>query len=200
MPDLPPAQNLVRNAERKARVPCDSVVLGYDERFLRRRRLVTASGRGVMVDLPETVSMEAGDCLELLDGRLVEVQAAAEPVLVVTGDLARLAWHIGNRHTPCEIGQDRLVIREDHVLKAMLLQLGAKVAHEMAPFRPEGGAYGHGRTMGHDHGGHHGGHDHGHGHVPHVFALASAGAHGGGLHVQTHASRRVEDEPEVPDE
>jgi len=188
MPDLPTAQRHVRNADRAGRVPFATVVLGYDDRFLRRRRLVTADGRGLMVDLPETVSLDAGDCLELLDGRLVEVQAAAEPVLVVTGDLPRLAWHIGNRHTPCEIAGNRLVIRDDHVLKAMLLQLGATVAHEMAPFRPEGGAYGHGRTMGHDHG---------HGHVPHVFALG----HAGGVHVQTHSSRRVvEDEPELPDE
>ena len=193
MPDFPTAQRHVPNAQRAGRIPVDTVVLGYDERFLRRRRLVTAAGRGVMVDLPETVSLEAGDCLELLDGRLVEVEAAAEPVLVVTGDLPRLAWHIGNRHTPCEIGADRLVIREDHVLKAMLVQLGAQVSHAMAPFRPEGGAYGHGRTMGHDHGGH----DHGHGHVPHVFSLG----HGaGGVHVATHAFRRVEDEAEVPEE
>ena len=188
MPDFPTAQRHVPNAQRAGRVPVDAVVLGYDERFLRRRRLVTAAGRGVMVDLPETVNLEAGDCLELLDGRLVEVQAAAEPVLVVTGDLPRLAWHIGNRHTPCEIGADRLVIREDHVLKAMLVQLGAQVSHALAPFRPEGGAYGHGRTMGHDHG---------HGHVPPVFSLG----HGaGGVHVATHAFRRVEDEAEVPEE
>ena len=66
---------------------------------------------------------------------------------------------------PCEIGEGRLVIRDDHVLKAMLVQLGAQVAHAMAPFRPEGGAYGHGRTMGHDHGPS----DHGHFHLhPHA--------------------------------
>lgn len=185
MPDYPPAHRHIANADRAGRVPVDAVVLGYEDRFLRRRRLVTAAGRGVMVDLPETVSLRDGDALELVDGRLVAVEAAAEPVLVVTGDLPRLAWHIGNRHTPCQIGGDRLVIREDHVLKAMLVQLGARVAHAMEPFNPEGGAYGHGRTMGHDHG---------HGHVPHVFTLG----HGhGAVHVQTHASRvRDEDEAE----
>ena len=44
-----------------------------------------------------------------------------------------------------------LVIRRDHVLEAMLRGLGAELAPVIAPFRPEGGAYGHGRTMGHDH-------------------------------------------------
>jgi urease accessory protein len=78
--------------------------------------------------------------------------------LAVSGDLARLAWHIGNRHTPCQVEKGRLLIRRDHVLEAMLRQLGAGVEAVIAPFRPEGGAYGHGRTMGHDHG-----HSHDHG-------------------------------------
>ncbi len=74
--------------------------------------------------MPETVSVNAGDCFVLDDGRLIEIAAAEEPVLVITGDLARLAWHIGNRHTPCQIEADRLLIRRDHVLEAMLRQLG----------------------------------------------------------------------------
>ena len=73
-------------------------------------------------------------------------------------------------------------------------QLGARVLHAMEPFTPEGGAYGHGRTMGHEHLGHEGG-----GHVPHVFTLSHAPL--APLHVQRHASSRpVEDEPEVADE
>ena len=188
MADYPDAMGFVREADRGDRTVADRVVLGYEDRFLRRKRLVTEGGRRVLVNLPETVSAEAGDCFELMDGRLIVVEAAAEPVLEVRGDLPRLAWHIGNRHTPCEIAADHLVIREDHVLKAMLVQLGAAVTHAMSPFRPEGGAYGHGRTMGHDHG---------HGHVPHVFALGHAH---GPVSVQTHSFRRVEDEPEVSEE
>jgi urease accessory protein len=70
--------------------------------------------------------------------------------------LPRLAWHIGNRHTPCQIAADHLLIRADHVLEGMLRGLGAGVTPTMAAFAPEGGAYGHGRTMGHDHGHFHG--------------------------------------------
>jgi urease accessory protein len=138
------------------------VVLSYDERFLRRKRLVTEGGEGVLVDLPATVNLSPGDALQTDDGRLVEVSAASEPVLRVTGgNLARLAWHIGNRHTPCEVAEGYLAIRQDHVLEAMLVQLGARVERVFAPFRPEGGAYGHGRTLGHDHGPH--GFPHAHG-------------------------------------
>ncbi|MES2666060.1 MAG: urease accessory protein UreE [Pseudomonadota bacterium] len=152
MPDLPPAHSLHRKGSWTG--AHDLVVLAYDERFLRRKRLETVHGEGFLVSLTETVSVDHGDAFGLVDGRMIEVIAAEEPVLVVTGDLPRLAWHIGNRHTPCQIEAGRLLIRQDHVLEAMLRQLGGTVTARMEPFTPEGGAYGHGRTMGHDHGGH----------------------------------------------
>jgi urease accessory protein len=129
----------------------DSLVLDYEGRFVRRKRLETVSGAAVLVDLPDTRSLSAGDALEAWDGRLIEIVAATEPLLRVRGDLVRLAWHIGNRHTPCEIAADQLLIRADHVLADMLTRLGAAVEPVMAPFTPEGGAYGHGRTQGHSH-------------------------------------------------
>lgn len=166
MTNLPIAHNLRRRGHWTD--AADSVTLGYDARFLRRGRLVTAAGMSVLVDLPEATSLDHGDALELSDGRLVAIVAAAEPVLIVTGDLPRIAWHIGNRHTPCQIEGGRLLIRRDHVLEAMLRQLGATVTEAQEPFIPEGGAYGHGRTLGHDHGdaGEHG-HARGRGHVHH---------------------------------
>ncbi|MBZ4021977.1 urease accessory protein UreE [Rhodobacter sp. TJ_12] len=142
----------------------DHVALDYEARFLRRKRLVAASGVDFLVDLPEVVNLTGGEAFALEDGRFIEVRCGLEPVLVITGDLTRLAWHIGNRHTPCQIETGRLVIRDDHVLEAMLKGLGAKVEKRMEPFRPESGAYGTGRTMGHDHGGHDHGHSHAHGH------------------------------------
>lgn len=131
----------------------DEVLLDYDQRFLRRRRLDSAAGESFLVDLPETVSLNHGDAFELEDGRLISVAAADEPLLEIHGDdLVRLAWHIGNRHTPCQIEPGRLLIRRDHVLQGMVEQLGGHVHTIIAPFRPEGGAYGHGRTLGHSHG------------------------------------------------
>ena len=126
----------------------DHVVLDYDARLIRRKRLETVGGASFMVDLPETVSLNEGDAFELIDGRIIEVRAAIEPVVIITGDLPRLAWHIGNRHTPCELAKTHLVIRRDPVLENMLRGLGADLAMQIAPFRPEGGAYGFGRTFG----------------------------------------------------
>ncbi|MCT4331634.1 urease accessory protein UreE [Paracoccus sp. YLB-12] len=143
--------------------------LDYESRLLRRKRLTFDAG-DFLLDLPEVTSVEDGDAFLLSDGRRIVMRAAPEPVLVVTGDLPRLAWHIGNRHTPCRIEAARLIIRQDHVLEAMLRQLGATVERADLPFSPEGGAYGHGRTFGHDHGhshDHDAGHDHGHRHDHH---------------------------------
>ena len=148
MPSLLPARSIQRAAPMQAL----RVVMSYDERILRRKRLVTQSGADFMVDLGEVASLGHGDAFVLDDGRLVSVVAAEEPVVMIRGNLPRLAWHIGNRHTPCQIAGDHLVIRRDPVLEAMLHGLGAKLTLALAPFTPEGGAYGHGRTMGHDHG------------------------------------------------
>ena len=137
-------------------------VLSYDARFLRRKVIQTAHDESLLVDLPQTTSVDHGDAFELTDGRFIEVLAAEEDLLEVTGDLSRLAWHIGNRHTPCQIEEHRLLIQRDHVIKDMLEKIGATVTEVTEPFTPEGGAYGHGRTHGHDHSHSHGPDDHHH--------------------------------------
>jgi urease accessory protein len=153
MPTLPIAQRLIRKGHWSG--PADSCTLDYDTRFLRRKRLSTDAGRDFIVDLAQSSSLDDGDALALGDGSLVVIRAAPEDVLIVTGpDLPRLAWHIGNRHTPCQLdtGANRLVIQNDPVIAHMLEHLGASMTPARAPFTPEGGAYGHGRTHAHDHG------------------------------------------------
>jgi urease accessory protein len=129
--------------------PAATVTLAYDERHRRRLRLAADDGRPFLLDLPEARLLRDGDLLVLDDGRLLLVRAAAEPVLEVRADdaqaLARIAWHLGNRHTPTQILAGSLRIRADHVLEHLLTDhLGAEVAPATAPFDPEGGAYGHG--------------------------------------------------------
>ena len=165
MSSLPPVSRLL------SEVPAtwhDAVVLDYEARLLRRKRLITLSGAAFLVDLPTVTNLDAHTGFELADGRCIQIVPAEEDVLIITGDLPRLAWHIGNRHTPCRIARDSLIIRADHVLEAMLRQLGAEIRPARQPFAPEGGAYGTGRTMGHAHSpGDAHGHDHTHDHGPH---------------------------------
>ncbi|QXT40529.1 urease accessory protein UreE [Gymnodinialimonas ceratoperidinii] len=150
MTTLPIAQTLYRNGTWSG--PAERCELDYDARFLRRKRLSTARGKPFLVDLPQTTSLDQGDALKLEDDTLVEITAAQEALYRVTGpDLVRLAWHVGNRHTPCQIGADHLLIQADPVIGHMLEHLGAAVTPVTAPFTPEGGAYGHGRTHSHEH-------------------------------------------------
>jgi urease accessory protein len=144
----------VRRAATGAAV--DSVTLDFEGRYLRRRRLTTDAGRALVVDLPDATALADGDAFETPDGDLVSVRAAAEPLVEVRADgprhMARLAWHLGNRHLQVSVGDGWLRIKPDHVIEAMLEGLGAQLVALQAPFDPEGGAYGYGRTHGHGHG------------------------------------------------
>ena len=131
--------------------PFDLVVLEHDERRVRRKMLRLVHGDEVLLDLPQTVELQDRAVLQLEDGRLVEVIAAEELLYEIrakdAGHLLRLAWHIGNRHTPAQLEPGRILIKRDHVLKTMLEGLGATVANVSEPFFAEHGAY-----HGHSHG------------------------------------------------
>ena len=152
------------------------VMLDFDDRFRRRKRYETAGGIPFVLDLADAQVLREGDGLLLDDGRAVLVHAADEPLIEVRAAspvaLIRLAWHLGNRHLPAELQADRILIREDHVIEAMLRGLGAQLGKVRAPFNPEGGAYGeHNRSAhqpyrahGHSHDDPSHGHDHRHDH------------------------------------
>lgn len=133
----------------------DVVTLAFDDRFRRRIKLTCDSGLEVMLDLEKTSELKDGDHLLLEDGRYIRVRAADEPVMRVFGHsthhLLRLTWHVGNRHLPCEVHEDHLLLRQDHVIEHMLEHLHARVEKLETPFNPEGGAYGKGRTHSHEH-------------------------------------------------
>ena len=138
----------------------DSLTLDFDARHRRRIRLTTDQGEDVLLDFPKAIAMADGDALQLEDGRLLKVKAAAELIVEVRhkepNQLMRLAWHLGNRHLPTEIRDQVLRIRPDHVIEEMLHRAGAELLKLQAPFQPEGGAYsGAGHHHGNDHGGHH---------------------------------------------
>ena len=149
----------------------DTITLDGEDRHRRRAVLTTDGGTEFLLDLPDATWLRHGDGLQLDDGRMIKVQAAPEDVVDITAAspaaLVRIAWHLGNRHLPTQLLDNGLRIRRDHVIEALVELLGGRMDARSAPFDPEGGAYGHGRTQAHDHGhGHdHSHHDHGHGHT-----------------------------------
>lgn len=147
-----------------ARPAVSTVVLAYQDRHRRRLAMHSADGLDFLLDLPRATALRGGDALELEDGRLVAVEAAAEPVLKITCSGAdhqmRLAWHLGNRHLPTQIDGGALIVLEDHVIAEMARGLGADVQLCQRAFDPEGGAYGpdgvghghsHGNSQNHEH-------------------------------------------------
>lgn len=122
-----------------------TVTLDFDARHRRRVRIDLDGGGEALLDLERAVALASGDGLQAESGEWIAVVAAREPVLEIEATDAhlrmRLAWHLGNRHVPAEITADGIRIRPDHVLRAMLEQLGARVREAHAAFQPEGGAY-----------------------------------------------------------
>lgn len=171
--------------------PADSIVLDREDRHRRRAVLDCAGGTRVLLDLPRPVQLHHGDGLRLEDGRIVAVLAAGEELVEIEAatadDLLRIAWHLGNRHLPTQLLRGALRIRRDHVIEDMVARLGGTITPLVAPFDPEGGAYGHGTVEGHDHPHSHGhshsheaGHHHPHGHShSHSHSHAHAHSHDG---------------------
>lgn len=135
----------------------DTVVLDFDARHRRRHAMNGQAGLAWLLDLPQPAVLRSGDGLVLSDGRIVRVDAAPERLMEISapdaGALVRIAWHLGNRHLPTQLVRDRLRIRHDHVMEAMVNGLGGTVVAIEAPFDPEGGAFAqagpHGRAHGH---------------------------------------------------
>ncbi|MEO6162861.1 MAG: urease accessory protein UreE [Candidatus Binatia bacterium] len=120
--------------------------LPWELRQKRWLRTQLISGEDVALKLPRGESLKGGDLLATLDGSAIEVVAAPEQLLHVecasSQELARAAYHLGNRHAAVQVGQNFLRIVEDAVLEKLLHGLGVTVTRITAPFEPETGAYG----------------------------------------------------------
>jgi urease accessory protein len=191
------ATAVVRKAAVKPDRVADTVVLDHEGRHRRRVALKGEGGLDFLLDLDKAAALADGDAVRLEDGRLVEVRAAPQALLEIRAEnplrLMRVAWHIGNRHTPAEIGADAIWIEDDHVLAEMVRGQGCTATPVRRPFRPERGAYEH--DCGHDHGDAHHQHHHGrnpddapHHHDDHAHHHDDAGHcdHGGHGHKHDH--------------
>lgn len=116
--------------------------LPFEQRQKSRLRARLDSGEEVALILPRGNILRDGDRVAATDGRVIEIVSAPEKLLHIESPaLAKLAYHLGNRHVPVQVGEGFLRIAEDHVLEQMLRRLGARVSHVEAPFEPEAGAY-----------------------------------------------------------
>jgi urease accessory protein len=135
------------------------------QRQTQKGFLFGLKGTCVEFDFPEPVVLRTDDVLVLDDGRLVEVVAEPEPLIEVrmadASAMARLAWHLGDRHVPVQVLERRLRVKREPATEALLESLAVKITTIEAPFEPESGS-GLGDDHHHHHDHHH--HDHVHGH------------------------------------
>lgn len=120
----------------------DRLVLTFEQRQKSRLRARAESGEEVALILERGRLRRGGERVTATDGRVLEIVSAPEKLLhIESGEIARVAYHLGNRHVPVQVGEGFLRIAEDHVLEEMVKRLGAKVTRVEAPFEPEAGAY-----------------------------------------------------------
>ncbi len=122
-----------------------TVSLPIEQRVRSRLRVMLDDGREAGLFLQRGQLLRDNDLLSNDDGFVVKVVAAAETVSTVRSDdltlLAKAAYHLGNRHVPLQVEAGWLRYLHDHVLDAMVEQMGLTVVVESAAFEPEAGAY-----------------------------------------------------------
>ncbi len=170
--DFNAGQQAVINSQKQAK---NFLYLDFDTRQRSRFKAETQHQEAVGVDLPRTETIKNGSVLADNQGNLIQIMAAKQALIEVTADngfdLMKGAYHLGNRHVPLMLTPTALYFEPDHVLEAMLHQLGLHTQAVQAPFEPETGAYksnqgGHSHSHGHSHDHHDHNHDHSqsHGH------------------------------------
>jgi urease accessory protein len=159
---MPRATNVLRAGEPRPTGAADALILGFDQRQTKQGFFFTGKGTCVEFDFAEPPALATDDTLVLDDGSLIDIVADAESLIEARvadpAALARIAWQLGNRHVPAQIFANRLRLRPNAEIEALLAGAAAKLTPLTAPFEPDGA-----RANG-DHAHHHHAHAHGHHH------------------------------------
>jgi urease accessory protein len=173
---MPLATKILRAGEARLGGAAGTLILNFDQRQTKQGFFFTGTGTCIEFAFAEPPALATDDALVLDDGSLIEIVADAESVIEARipdpAMLARLAWLLGNRHLPVQIFANRLRMRPNADMEAVLAGIGIKARALVAPFEPDGAqlaasAHSHDHPHGqehhhaHDHG-HYDNHDHGH--------------------------------------
>jgi urease accessory protein len=130
-----------------SRLERDALVLTAEERRWGRRRVTTREWRELALALPTGSVLVPGDILHVTTHWYVVVEAAAEPVLVVTPrsqeEGLRVAYEVGNRHFTLALEGESLLVPDDPAMEQLLHRLDVPWRRDQAPFAPLGIAHRH---------------------------------------------------------
>jgi urease accessory protein len=181
---MPRVTTIVRKPAVKADRVIDTITLDHEARNRRQGTLRAEGGTEILLDLDMETTINDGDALRLEDGQLVQVKAAAEPLLEVRAEnplrLTRLAWHLGSQHGLVEVTADALYVENNPAVAELVRGQGCTATPVERPFKPERSAH----VCDHDHGHHHL-HGHGHSHAE-SHSHAHSHAHGHEHHDHEH--------------
>ena len=164
---MPLVTKILRAGAARPAPVAETLILDFEQRTRNQGFVFTDKGTCVEFAFDESPALATDDALVLDDGRLVEIVAAPEPLIEARiadpAALARIAWTLGDRHVPAQLFANRLRIRRNAEIEALLKGHGARTAAIEAPFAPDAAASAHAHH--HDHHDHD--HDHHHGHDHH---------------------------------
>ena len=149
---MPLATKILRAGAARPAPIADTLILDLEQRGRKQGFVFTHKGTCIEFAFAEPPALATDDALVLDDGRLIEIVAAPEPLIEARiadpAALARLAWMLGDRHVVAQLFANRLRVRRNAEIEALLKERGAKTAAIEAPFEPERGAYHHGHHHG----------------------------------------------------
>lgn len=115
----------------------DWLELEWEELNKRILRKQTEGGMEIAISLEKGDSLRYGDVLYEDENTIIAIRTKLEKVFVIKPrtmqEMGKAAFEIGNRHTPCIIEENEIVIRFDHTLEKLLDEVG--VTYEQAERR-----------------------------------------------------------------
>jgi urease accessory protein len=170
---MPRATKILRAGEPRPAAAGDTLILDFHKRQTKQGFFFTGRGTCIEFDFADPPALATDDALVLDDGTLIEIVADAESLIEAripdAAALARMAWRLGDRHVPVQIFANRVRVRRNAEVEALLAGVAAKLTPLTAPFEADGASTHAGHDRHHDHDHDHG-HEHAHAHGHHDHA------------------------------
>lgn len=115
----------------------DWLELEWEELNKRILRKQTVKGKDIALSLESSGTLKYGDVLYEDEDTLIVIRTEREKAYVIKPktmkEMGRMAFEIGNRHTPCIIEDNEILVRYDHTLEKLMDEVG--VSYEQSERR-----------------------------------------------------------------
>lgn len=129
----------------------DWLEVEWEELAKRILRKDTEAGRDISISLEPGEHLETGGLLYEDENLQIAVRTTLEDVYVITPasmtEMGKVAFELGNRHTPCLVEDDNITVRYDSTLETIFKDIGVAYKLEQRridrPFKYKGHAHAH---------------------------------------------------------